>query len=527
MNLQAELDDALGRMQQGRLDEAIGIYTQILGRDRAQPDALYMLGAISFRLGQMEQALEFATASTSAAPSEARGWTLKALALRNLHRAEEALAATRHAIALDANQPEAWECAGTALMQYGKWAEARTHLEQALEHFPQHANLRGSYALVLSEQGDAAALNESDAALALDASCTSAWLAKITVLSNGGDFDRALMAAREAMESAAVKKPFAFARGMLALLTGQFDEGYELLASDRPAHGPAASLPDWRGEANKHVMLFGEQGYGDTLQFIRFVNRVRQQAGRVTARVPQQLERLLRASMPDLDLSVYKPLTTSERRPMHEVDPVFDFPQDNNERADARCGFLALPHALKIGAETGGEQVPYLRADPKLVAAWREKLAALPQPRIAISWAGSPQHGNDHNRSSPFEAINPLIEKFRAHLISMQIGPGQGLAAQAEIFDAAPFIKDFADSAALLANVDLLITVDSAPAHLAGGMGIPVWLLLPFNPDWRWLTKREDSPWYPSMRLFRQPQPKDWTSVIGRVSGEIEKLIAG
>jgi tetratricopeptide (TPR) repeat protein len=524
MSLQAQLDTALAQLQQGRVDEAIRLYTQILGGDRHQPDALYMLGAISYRLGGMEQALEFAEAVTMHAPQQARGWALKGMALRNLHRAEEALIASRRAIALDPDLAEAWECAGTALMQYGQWPEARAHFEQALKRFPAHANLRGSYALVLNEEGDLKSAHRAcEAALTIDPSCASALLAKITVLANAGYYDLALSCARAAAEQSSVKKPFLFARGALALLTGQFDEGYELLAADRPAHGPAASLPDWRGEGNRHVMLFGEQGYGDTLQFVRFAGRAAQKAGRLTARVPNQLERLLRFSMPDLNLSVYQPLTTHARRPMHEIDPVFDFPPEVN----ARCSFLALPHALQLGADAGADRVPYLRADPVLTKTWRERLAAILHPRVALVWAGSPQHGNDHNRSLAFDTIKPLAEKFRAHLVSMQVGPGTGEATRAGIFDAAPLIADFADSAALLDNVDLLITVDTAPAHLAGGMGKPVWLMLPFDPDWRWFVAREDSPWYPSMRLYRQPQPKDWPGVVQKLSADLERLIAG
>jgi len=524
MSLQPQLDTALARLQQGDVDEAIRIYTQILGGDRHQPDALYMLGAISFKLDQMEQALAFADAVTLHAPQQARGWSLKALTLRALHRAEEALTAAQKAIKLDPALAEAWECAGLALMQYGRWPKAREHFERALKHFPDHPNMHSYYALALGEEGDLpAAWRACQAALALDPQGPAALVAKTTILTHAGHYDLALEAYQAASVPENVRKMFAFGQGAALLLIGRFNEGYALLAADRPAHGPAASLPDWRGEPERDVVLYGEQGYGDTLQFIRFAHRAQQIASRVTVRVPTQLERLLRSCMPGVALSVYKPLTTNERRPMHEIDPVFDFPA----HANARCSFLSLPYALHLGTDTGAKHVPYLRADATMTAAWRNRLAAVTEPRIALVWGGNPQHVNDHNRSLVFSDLKPLIDKFRRHLVSMQVGPGAEEAACAGIFDATPYIKDFADSAALLESVDLLITVDTAPAHLAGGMKKPVWVMLPFNPDWRWLLGREDSPWYPSMRLFRQPKPRDWGSVVQKLSADLERLVGG
>ena len=171
------------------------------------------------------------------------------------------------------------------------------------------------------------------------------------------------------------------------------------------------------------------------------------------------------------------------------------------------------------------ERVPYLHADPALVAVWRERLAKVPHPRIGIVWSGNPRHTNDHKRSIARSVLEPLVKLAGAHLVSMQIGATDD--PQIGAFDAAPFMTDFADSAALLSELDLLITIDSGPAHLAGALGVPVWTLLPFNPDWRWLLGREDTLWYPTMRLFRQPKPGAWGDVLVDVCKETKKFLAG
>jgi thioredoxin-like negative regulator of GroEL len=526
MSSQIRLDEARAQLGAGRIDDAIRTCTDILGTAPHQPDALYMLGAVALRIGQTEQALEFATTLKTHAPQDARGFLLAAFALRAQQRAEEALVEAEKALARDPGSLEAWECAGAVLLQLGRRREARAHLEKATTRFPHHAGLRGYYALMLAEEGDlAAGYKECRAALEADPENAAALVAQTTIFAHAGYYDLALAACRAAGARADIQKTMNFSKASAALVTGQFAEGYVAMAAARLAHVPASSVPEWQGEENPdlHVALFGEQGFGDTLQFVRFADRVAKKVGRVTARVPAQLERLLRASMPRLAFSVYKPPTTATRQVLRAPDPVFDFSPDTG----ACCSFLNLPHVLHLEAETDAARVPYLHAVLEDAGLWRERLAAVPRPRIGLVWNGSPQHGNDHNRSIPFEMLAPLVEKFRTHLVSLQVGTESAKARAAGLFDASSFIADFADSAALLSEIDVLITVDTAPLHLAGGLGRPVWVMLPFNPDWRWLLGREDSIWYPTLRLFRQMRPKGWASVVEKIGEEIEKLIGG
>jgi len=523
MSLQSKLESAQARLQKGELEQAIKIYIEILGSNEHQPDAVYMLGAIAYKLGQMPEALEFATTLSVHAPQDARGWTLKALCLRAQRQANESMEAAHAALEIDDGIAEAWECIGMALMQFGDWQQAHEHFERAVARLPDNATLRGCYAMVLAEQGDLpAAWRESQQALSHDAQCKPARLAEITTLMHAGYCDLALARCRETQKAG---EAVAFTQATAALLTGNFEEGYAFMAAAMPLHAPEQSIPDWQGKKDPaaHLVLYNDQGYGDTLQMIRFARRAAEKVGRITLRVPQQLERLISHSMPELPLSVYRPLTTDTRRPMHENDPAFDFPSD----ATKRSSLNRLPHLLKIGAHTDAEAVPYLRTDPAWAEPWRERLALVQRPRIGLVWSGSTQNPTDHRRSIPFAELAPLTVKFRQHIVSMQTGAVGEQARGADLLDATPFIRDFADSAGLLEELDLLITVDTAPAHLAGAMGKPAWLALAFDNDWRWLIAREDSIWYPTLRLFRQPQPGDWKSVVEKFCVDLEKFVGG
>ena len=275
----------------------------------------------------------------------------------------------------------------------------------------------------------------------------------------------------------------------------------------------------WDGKPAKHVVLYGSQGFGDILMFLRYLTRAKP-AEKVTLRIPYQLMPLVRDSFPDLPLIATRDAgDTNDMRLPPGVGTTL--PPD----ADARCPLIRLAAMGDFDARAG--DVPYLRADETKIAAWKERLAALPSPRIGLVWSGSQRNRVDHHRSVPFEALQPLIAEFGPHLVSLQMGPEQAHAATAAIFDATPFIRDFADSAALLGELDLLITVDTAAAHLAGALGRPAWTFIPFaRTDWRWLLGREDTLWYPTMRLFRQAAPGGWGEVVERIGADLRRLVA-
>jgi hypothetical protein len=195
---------------------------------------------------------------------------------------------------------------------------------------------------------------------------------------------------------------------------------------------------------------------------------------------------------------------------------------------DLHCPLLSLPRALGTRVETIPCAVPYLRADTDAAAAWRARLATTATPRVGIAWSGSLTHTNDHNRSMTLAAFARLLAPGIAYFcLQKEVRPidGQVLAGRSDIHVFGDRLGDFDDTAAVVSAMDLVISVDTSVAHLAGALGRPVWLLLPFRPDFRWLLERRDSPWYPTMRLYRQPGPGDWNAVIERVSQDLQAFL--
>jgi hypothetical protein len=262
--------------------------------------------------------------------------------------------------------------------------------------------------------------------------------------------------------------------------------------------------PLWDGSrlAEKTILLHAEQGLGDTIQFIRYAPLVKQRGGTVIVECDNSLMRLFR-SCPGIDLLV------AERSSL----PPFNL----------HAPLMSLPYILKTCLNTIPASIPYLHAGDEPDSPLNAILKAHDgQRRIGIVWAGSPKHQNDANRSCPLIHFQRLTEVEDVALFSLQKNEKEtGLTLKEsglnQVINLSPFLSDFADTAAAIMKLELVITVDTAVAHLAGALGKPVWVLLPFAPDWRWLLNREDSPWYPTMRLFRQRAPEDWESVFERV----------
>jgi hypothetical protein len=264
--------------------------------------------------------------------------------------------------------------------------------------------------------------------------------------------------------------------------------------------------PLWLGEyplAHKTILLHAEQGLGDTIQFARYVPLLAAAGARVVLEVQAELKPLM--------ASLGSVITLIARG---ETPPAFD----------VHCPLGSLPLATNTTPASVPAQIPYLKADPDAVAAWSLRLEALPRPRIALAWSGNPAHENDRNRSITFARLAPLLD-LPAAFISVQrdVRPADAmaLAAESRVTALGEALHDFRDAAAVLALADLVVTVDTAVLHLAGAMGRPAWLLVPFAPDWRWGLQGDATPWYPDIRLFRQTRPGDWDEVIARVGAAL------
>jgi hypothetical protein len=298
-------------------------------------------------------------------------------------------------------------------------------------------------------------------------------------------------------------------RSLLLLLMGRWAEGWRehewrwraagFLSPRRRFDSPA-----WDGRPlDGTLLLHWEQGLGDTIQFLRYVEAVRRRVSRLVLEVQPPLMPLLQ-DLPGADIV----LSQGTPLPPHA----------------AHAPLLSLPHLL--GHPTPSTLAPYLAAEPERMARWAARLQG-EGPLIGLIWAGNPRHSNDRNRSLPLDLLAPLLDRKEFRWVSLQVGPRAADIAARELggklVDAAPALTDFAETAAALMQLDLLIAVDTAAIHLAGALGRPCWLLLPFAPDWRWGQQGEDCAWYESLRLWRQPAPGDWASVIAEIDGSLRR----
>jgi hypothetical protein len=329
-----------------------------------------------------------------------------------------------------------------------------------------------------------------------------------------GRNDEAIAACERAVALDPNNGPAYWNMGLTRLLLGDFERGWELHEWRKKCVGfnfPPHPQPHWAGEplAGKTILLWFEQGLGDTIQFVRYVPKVAELGAKILLSVQPELRRLVEGR-----------IRADEYLPPRQPSPTADF----------QSSLMSLPFVFKTRLETIPSATPYLAPPPELVARWKERIAPYSHRLcVGLAWAGRVGHINDAMRSMHIRQLAPLASTGAA-LFSLQkwkIGMGASAPDPAmQLIDWTAEFADMADTAALISNLDLVIAVDTAVAHLAGAMNKPVWLLLPKAPDWRWLLDREDSPWYPSMRLFRQETLGDWESVVGRLVDELKLVKA-
>ena len=491
----------------GRLAEAEQGYRQILAAAPTHADSLHMLGVLALQTGHPAAALAHIEQAIARSPRSALFHANRANALLALGRAPEAEGACREALRHQRTAAEAWATLGHALSDQARAAEAVDAYQEALRRNPRLPELHTGLGLALH---DVARLE--DAADVLAEAARRAPGDPVAENNLAGVLkDLGRLAEAEALYRAVLARDPGDALthlnlGVLLLLAGRTAEAWPEWdwrfraepATDR--HLPGA---DWRGEplAGRTLLVHAEQGIGDMLHFARFVPLLPRD-GRVVLEVHAPLVRLLK-QLPGVAQVV----------PRGTPLPRFDL----------RCAMMSLPGRLPIAA-TADRAVtpPYLAPDPAAVAAWRERLAGLPGRRVGIVWAGNPERFRmDRRRSIPPALLAPLVAVPGISWVSLQKPapavwpPGPGL------LDPSADLADFADTAALVAALDLVIGVDTAVVHLAGALGRPVWLLNRFDTDWRWGRDRADSPWYPTLRQFRQQRPGDWESVIAAIAAAL------
>jgi tetratricopeptide (TPR) repeat protein len=551
---------AAAQMRLGRYDAAMASYDRLIALRPDDPEALNNRGAALLRLtrpadalvsfdaalavrpdlaealcnrgnallalGRVEAALASYDRALELRPTLAQAAMNRAEALERLDRPEDALASYDRAIAAAPAMAQAHYNRGNLLQTLGRSGEAIASFDAALALVPSHAPAACNRATSLRALGRLdAAMASYEQALAHDPTMLQALVNRASLLAMRGHHQAALEGYAQAMAVVPDSADAHWNEALCRLASGDYTGGWRAhewrwRTNAMRALERVYPQPLWLGETSLEghtILLHGEQGYGDMLQFCRYAPLVAALAGQagaaakaganVVLEVPSALARLIR-TMPGAQLVIAQT----------DAPPAFD----------VHCPLLSLPLALGTTLETIPAAVPYLFADPDQARAWRIRLGALPGLRVGLVWAGNPRPADpattaiDPRRSIALARLAPLGAVPGVSFVSLQKGdradeakaPPPGMV----LHDWTDELWDFADTAALIAGLDLVISVDTSVVHLAGALGKPVWVLNRYDACWRWLHDRTDSPWYPTARLFRQPSFGDWDSVIAEVA---------
>ncbi|AWJ87453.1 hypothetical protein TSH58p_29180 (plasmid) [Azospirillum sp. TSH58] len=489
---------------EGRTGEAVSALRRAV---RLRPDhgeAWHHLGVALQRVRDPEAAVALSHAA-ALLPEDATVRLNLGRAQYDAARWDAAAATLRRALSLDPANDGALEILAAARRKTGGEGEAVAALHRLLRLRPDAAN--GWHALSLAEPGSLGALHR---ALALRPDHTSALSGLANRLRDRREIAASLRLHDRAVRLQPSSAEARWNRSLARLLAGDLTGGWEdyearWRVADFPTKPRGLPQPLWSGEdiAGRTILLHEEQGRGDAIQFVRYAPLVAARGARVLLEVGADLVPLFRG-LPGVE------------RVFGRGEPLPPF--------DWQCPLLSLPRAFGTRLETIPAAVPYLTADPARTAAWRERLAG-DDLTVGLVWAGNPQFAGDRERSPGLAALAPLLAVPGCRVFGLQLGPGRDALSQRAMppsfTDLAPEIRDFADTAAIMASLDLVVSSCTAPAHLAGALGVPLWVLLSHAPDWRWLLDRADSPWYPTARLFRQPRPGDWAAVADEVAAAL------
>jgi tetratricopeptide (TPR) repeat protein len=516
-NLSRLQRQAYSAFEERDLDRAAKLCAGILEYRPEDFDALHLLGVLNFQRHRLTEALRFLSQALRVNSTSADAMSNLGLALHATGRLEEAIASYRNALQLAPDHPEILYNLANTYLELGHIDDALAQFDAVLAKNPDHVGAlvnRGNTLLRFNQPVQAIA--SYDDALARMPGHPQ-------ILTNRGHALRRLDRPVEALagfEAAIAAKPdFAeahFEAAMTRLSLGDFEAGWKAYEWRWRTGAFAAQrrqfrAPLWLGDApvaGKTILLHAEQGFGDTIQFVRYAPLLAGRGAKVVCEVQPELQPLLAQLENGQDITII-----AKGTPL----PAFDL----------HCPLLSLPLAFGTQPLTIPAAVPYLAAPAERLAEWRDRLAP-GGPRVGFVWSGQPSHKNDASRSIPLKRLAGLFENSLMRCFSLQ---SQMRDADSEILKGLPNLihlgdsfRDFADTADVIALLDVVVSVDTAVAHLAGAMGKPVVILLPYAADFRWLRGRGDSPWYPTAKLFRQPEFGDWDSVISQLRDELQQV---
>lgn len=553
-----EVADAVAALNRGDSAAARALCDAAVKAGRGDADIWHILGILSAREGRLEDAVKAFAVSIDLQPDHSGSLANLALLHRRAGRPDLAVPLYRRTVEIEPGNAAVWRGLAGALLALGDARQARAAADTALGIAPDdpvarrlslNATIQDEDVSVplaeienLVQEAPHAAANhflaslaysrlarEADArealrrCLALDPRHHQAMNNLARLHFEAGEYG----AARRLYETAiSVRPDYAEARfqlGQLLLLLGEYERGWSEYAwrhrsanYRRFGNRATSDLPLWDGSplAGRRLIVHAEQGLGDTIQFLRYLPAIESDGGTILCFVQEALADTLRS----FDSGAVD-IRFIERAGAAPIEAELQAPLMS----------LAAPFWSHRGA--AGDRVPYLAADPVRVEDWRrwwaERGRGRGRKRIGLVWAGNPHHRNDRNRSIPAEALGPLLGLPDIDWVSLQVGPAaagtRNAPMQGRITDISSRLTDFADTAAAMTTLDLTISVDTAPAHLAGAHGLPVWTLLPHVPDWRWGLESTETQWYPSMRLFRQEAPVNWAPVLDKVASALRE----
>ncbi len=552
MKLEQALAEARTLHAAGRLDEAVAIYRQILSQLPEQPMSLYLLGVVSLQRNELNDAITLIGRGVIGEPGNAEAWGHLGIALHRAGRLADALGALDRCLQLVPNHLGSHFERAMVLNELGRPEEAleeydrtialdpgffagqlnRANLlfrmersEQAAEGFrqaiaakPEDPRSHNNLAVTLRALGQRGeALRAFEAALARDPKFPAAQTGRGIVLAELARYEESVEAFDRALAVDPQDAGAHFNRGLSLLSLERWDEAWpeyewRWRLPDNPSKPRNFSQPEWDGRrlAGERLLLHAEQGIGDTFQFLRYASMGKNLGARVIVECQANVKRLL-ARSPGIDLLFAR----------GEALPPFD----------VHAPLMSLPRVFGTTPATIPAMARYIMADPEDIAERIAQLAGLRQPRIGVLWQGNLHNKSLRGRSTELLLWAAILQHRGARFVSLQTDPGRSQLGDIDPdyrpfdpFAAAP-PRDFADTAAIITGLDLVISIDTAVAHLAGGMGKPVWVLLPFAADWRWGREGETTPWYPTMRLFRQRRPGDWVEVMGQLEAALGQFL--
>jgi len=507
IEVQEILNNAVREHEAGRLGQAEELYKQALEIVPNHPAACHSLAVIANQRGQFDLAIELGERAIKFMPTVPQFYFTVGLAYAQRGKQDEAIDAFKKAVVLKPDYAEAYYNLGFILNKQKRCDEAIENYRKTLQLRPEAARVYNDLAAAQIWKGDfSGAVESCKKAVSLKPDYAEAYNTMASAMTMQGEYQRAIETYGRAIEIDAGHIMAHFNRGLVLLMTGDFETGWREYAWRLKVDKGIQKIWDGSVFEGKRLLVRCEQGMGDSIHFIRYLPMVKERGGTVIYMDKRPLLPLLR-QIQCIDELVEDSAT----------DICFDY----------QIPLLSLPGIFNTSLTNIPANVPYIYADKQKSEYWKGRLHN-DSFNVGIVWAGAAGFKNDHNRSCRLEYFVPLTQIRGIRLYSLQKGERaddlQNLPSNAEIENLGKDFDDFSDTAAAIANLDLIISVDTAVLHLAGAMGRPAWALLPMVPDWRWMLNCQDSPWYPTMRLFRQKSRNDWSEVFARVGRELAAI---